>query len=151
MIFNGFSHSRIYFQKLGTVKLWRFFFLKNDSWLIRIASFCKILYEAIRKKVQQKYKFVKYFIFRHFKFFSLKIIFSLSNELFNNNIAILESEIIYFYPRSNFRWWTTLKKCCFWIKLKKNSKRKLSSIFFIRWNLITRNGQTYQDNYSMKD
>ena len=44
-----------------------------------------------------------------FKFRSWKIIFSLSNKSFNNNIAILESKIIYFCLRSNFRERNNLK------------------------------------------
>ena len=48
-------------------------------------------------------------IFLCFKFFSWKIIFSLSNQSSNNNIAILKSKIIYFCLSSNFRGWTTLK------------------------------------------
>ena len=46
----------------------------------------------------------------YFKFFSLKIIFSLSNQPINNNISILESKIIYFCLRSNFRDRTTLRQ-----------------------------------------
>ena len=42
-----------------------------------------------------------------FKFFACKIIFSLSKYPFNNNIAILESKVIYFCLRSNFRGSTT--------------------------------------------
>ena len=42
-------------------------------------------------------------------FFSWEIIFSLSNYPFNDNIANLESKIIYFYLRSNLHGRTTLK------------------------------------------
>ena len=38
-----------------------------------------------------------HYTFLHFKFFSWKIIFSLSNESFDNNIAILENKISYLF------------------------------------------------------
>ena len=44
-----------------------------------------------------------------FKFFLWEIIFSLSNEPYNNNISILESKITYFCLRSNFCEGTTLR------------------------------------------
>ena len=45
-----------------------------------------------------------------FQIFLWKIIFSLLNYPFNNNIVILESKIKYFFLRSNFRYRTTLKE-----------------------------------------
>ena len=42
------------------------------------------------------------------KFYSSKIIFTLSKSPFSNNIAILEIKIIYFCLRSNFCGWNTL-------------------------------------------
>ena len=133
MILNGFSHYWIYFQKLGTVKLWRFFFLKNDPWFIWITSFFKIWYEAIRKKVRVQIKFVKCIIFLHFKFYLWKIITFLSNGPFNNNFAFLESKIIYFCLRSNFRGWITLKYLIIlvlfmhWSILLSNMSRKVKN------------------------
>ena len=54
------------------------------------------------KKVQFKIKFVKYITFLRFKWFLQKMISSLLNDHFNNNIASLESKIIYFFLRPNF-------------------------------------------------
>ena len=65
--------------------------------------------KAKRKKVRAKIKFSNKIILLCFKFFSWKIIFPLLNVPFNNNIAILESKIIYFCVRSNFRECTALK------------------------------------------
>ena len=75
-----------------------------DSYIhgAKITIFAKIWYEAIRKKFRVKI-FFKFIIFLRFKFFSWKIIFSLSNDPFNNNIVILDSKIMYFYLMSNFR------------------------------------------------
>ena len=52
-----------------------------------------------KKKVQVEIKFVKCIIFLCFKFFSLKLISFFSNDHFNNNIAILESKVIYIFAR----------------------------------------------------
>ena len=54
-------------------------------------------------------KFINKIIFLYFKFFSWKLIFSLSKQPFNNNIAILGNKIIFFCLRSNFCGSTTLK------------------------------------------
>ena len=54
-------------------------------------------------------KFVKYITFLCFKWFLQKIIFSLINDPFNNNIAILERKIIYFCLSPNFCDRTTLR------------------------------------------
>ena len=88
--------------------------MKNDPWFIRITSFFKISYETIRKNVGVKIKFVKCIIFLYSNFFSLKIITFLSNDPFNNNIAILDSKIMYFYLKTNFRGWTSLTENSFW-------------------------------------
>ena len=53
--------------------------------------------------------FINKIIFLYSKFLEWKIILSLPKYPFNNNIAILESKIIYFCLRSNFRGSTTLK------------------------------------------
>ena len=82
---------------------------KNYPWFIRITSFFKIWYETIRKKVRVKIKFVNCIIIFCFKFFPWKLISFLSNDLFNNNISVLESKIIYFCLTSNFRGLTTLR------------------------------------------
>ena len=68
----------------------------------------KNLLESNMEKNHLKIKFVKYITFLWFKWFLQKIIFSLLNDPFNNNIAILESKIIYFCLRPNFRGRTTL-------------------------------------------
>ena len=48
-------------------------------------------------------------LFICFKFFPWKIVYPLLNDLFDNNIAILESKIIYFCVRPNFYECTTLR------------------------------------------
>ena len=63
-----------------------------------------------KKKSWAKIKFINKIIFLYFKFFSWKLIFSLPKLPFNNNIAILESKIIYFCLKSNFPGSTTLNK-----------------------------------------
>ena len=62
------------------------------------------------EKVQLKIKFVKYITFLCFKWFLHKIILSLLNDPFNNNVAILESKIIYFCLRPNLCRRTTLNE-----------------------------------------
>ena len=81
---------------------------KNVPWFIRLASFLKICFEAIRKKVRAKIQFISKIVFLCFKFFSCKIIFSLLNNPFNNIIVIPEIKTIYFCLRPNFRECTTL-------------------------------------------
>ena len=76
---------------------------KNDPWFIRIAPFFEISLRAIREKF-----WVKLFIC--FKFLVWKMIFLLLNYLFNDNIAIFESKIIYFFMSLIFCKCTTLKK-----------------------------------------
>ena len=65
-------------------------------------------------------------IFMCFKFFSWKIIFPLLNNSFNNNIAILESKIIYFCLRNFF----------FHLKPKTNFDICLFSSCFIHRDLL---------------
>ena len=58
-------------------------------------SFLKIWYKVKRKKVPAKIKLIKYIISLSFKYFQWKIIIPLLNHLFNNNITIIESRIMY--------------------------------------------------------
>ena len=61
-----------------------------------------------------KIKIFKHIIFLQLKLFSWKIIFPLSIQPFNNNIAIIESKIIYFSWGQIFV--DALRKQFFWIK-----------------------------------
>ena len=63
------------------------------------------------------------------KFVSWKLILSLPKQPFNNNIAILESKIIYFCLRSNFRESTTLNE------VQKSRKKNLWWLCDL-WNTI---------------
>ena len=54
-------------------------------------------------------KFIKCITFLCFKFFLWQIISVLSIDTFNNNIAIFDRKIVYFYLRSYFRGRTTLR------------------------------------------
>ena len=98
---------------------------------MRIVLFLKLWYETIRNKFQVKIKFIKCIIFLHLKFFSWKIIFSFSNYPFNNNIAILESKIIYFFLRSIFREGTT---SYVFLNLAKYLKTHVMKYFLIMLN-----------------
>ena len=70
---NQFSKTNCWIgNKLFSLKNWKrltcreSFFQKNDLWFIRITSFSKIWYDAIRKKVRVKITFVKCIIFLWF-------------------------------------------------------------------------------------
>ena len=56
----------------------------------------------MRKRVRTKIKLINKIIILYSKFISCKIIFSFSYDSFDNNIAVLESKIIYFCLTPNF-------------------------------------------------
>ena len=74
---------------------------KNGPWFIRIAPFLKIWWKAIWKKNHLNIKLLNTLFFYFLNVFIKNNIFS--NPL-NNNIAILESKIMYFCLRPNFSW-----------------------------------------------
>ena len=112
-----------WFSKIGKSQVVEKFFLeKLYRDLLKLDHFLKFGSKRPEKKVQAKIKFINKIIFLYFKLFSWKLIVSLPKWPFNNNIAILESKIIYFCLRFNFRLWTTLSnlELYFRVEINKN-------------------------------
>ena len=79
------------FWKIGNGKFVKILFPEN---MIRVLlELHHFINEAKRKKVRAIIKFVKCIIFLCLKFFSSNIISFLSNDTFNNNIAIFISKL----------------------------------------------------------
>ena len=88
-----------------------------------------------KKKVRAKIKFIDEIIFLCFKFFSWKLIFSLSNYFFNNNNAILEIKIIYLCLRAVFRECFTSNEVKVVVPKNRSPEKKIS-YDFNTWNDI---------------
>ena len=103
----------------------------------------------IHDLLESFFEFVKYITILCFKWFLQKIIFSFLNDPFNNNIAILESKIIYFCLRPNFCGRTTLmyhfSRLCQSIELTSTSFYNkiefsiyLKKLLISSWHILSR-------------